>query len=179
MLPQFVVLCFLMVDSSPLCCLLMVSFHLITFCSIKGQLGTSHLELFPPLSFAQKWISMTLKGLYLHLNQGGWRHTRLGRHKCGLKMKRSQSKDLQVNLAGKVLTSGACSVYFQSDKVAMCIYVTAAVYTFDWTQPCELIAPVYNSHSTWWSGEAKGPLHWMRVAFKQLWKLQPFCSDSS
>ena len=41
----------------------MVSFHLITFCSIKGQLGTSHLELFPPLSFAQKWISMKLKGL--------------------------------------------------------------------------------------------------------------------
>ena len=28
------------------------------------------MELFPPLSFAQKWISMTLKGLYLHLNQG-------------------------------------------------------------------------------------------------------------
>ena len=28
---------------------------------------------------------------------GGWRHTRLGRHKCGLKMKRRQSKDLQLN----------------------------------------------------------------------------------
>ena len=55
----------------------------------------------------------------------------------------------QGSVAGKVLTSGACSVYFQSDKVARCIYVTAAVYTFDWTQPCELIAPVYNSHSTW------------------------------
>ena len=55
----------------------------------------------------------------------------------------------QGSAAGKVLTSGACSVYFQSDKVARCIYVTAAVYTFDWTQPCELIAPVYNSHSTW------------------------------
>ena len=111
---------------------------------------------------------------------GGLEAHKTGWHKCDLKMKRRQSKDLlQLNLAGKVLTSGARSVYFQSDKVARCIYVTAAVYTFDWTQPCELIAPVYNSHSKWWSGEAKGPLHWMRVAFKQLWKLQPFCSDSS
>ena len=176
MSPQFVVLCFLLVDWSPQCCLLMVSFHLITFCSIKGQLGPNHLELFPPLSFAQKWISMTLKGLYLHLNQGG-----LEAHKTGATQmwSKDEKEAEQGSAAGKVLTSEACSVYFQSDKVARCIYVTAAVYTFDWTQPCELIAPVYNSHSTWWSGEAKGPLHWMRVAFKQLWKLQPFCSDSS
>ena len=102
-------------------------------------------------------------------------------HKTGVTQmwSKDEKEAEQGSAAGKVLTSGACSVYFQSDKVARCIYVTAAVYTFDWTQPCELIAPVYNSHSTWWSGEAKGPLHWMRVAFKQLWKLQPFCSDSS
>ena len=145
MSPQFVVLCFLLVDSSPQC-----SFHLITFCSIKGQLGTN--QPFGTISSSLICPKVDLHDIERPISSpqsGGWRHTRLGRHKCGLKMKRRQSKDLQLNLAGKVLTSEACSVYFQSDKVARCIYVTAAVYTFDWTQPCELIAPVYNSHSTW------------------------------
>ena len=144
--PQFVVLCFLLVDSSP-----------------DGFLPPNHLLLHKGPTWDQPFgtISSSLICPKVDLHDierpisspqsGGleWRHTRLGRHKCGLKMKRRQSKDLQLNLAGKVLTSGACSVYFQSDKVARCIYVTAAVYTFDWTQPCELIAPVYNSHSTW------------------------------
>ena len=139
--PQFVVLCFLLVDSSP-----------------DGFLPPNHLLLHKGPTWDQPFgtISSSLICPKVDLHDierpisspqsGG-----LEAHKTGATQmwSKDEKEAEQGSVAGKVLTSGACNVYFQSDKVARCIYVTAAVYTFDWTQPCELIAPVYNSHSTW------------------------------